>query len=324
MESRPIATKPYPLPDPVEIARAALRNLTGSGLPPTPENFAREYRSVAGLPPAAAPAPVAADPNAETMRELERIVAQVSVTSADLASGVDRFEIDTGPLLAGMGSTATSEILAPLLQAFTRSTTVLRRTVDASREELGEIRRQLDHANEELRRAKDLANTDPLTGLANRRALNDVLARDIALAHRIGAPFSIAILDVDHFKQVNDQHGHTAGDQALMHLAVVAKGGVRDSDAILRYGGEEFIILLPGAGAEGAYFVVDRLRMMVEKTPFMFGHKKITLRFSAGVAQLGDGEGATGLLERADRALYQAKEMGRNRVHRAIAMSVAP
>ena len=100
-----------------------------------------------------------------------------------------------------------------------------------------------------------------------------------------------------------------------MHVAFVAKSGLRETDAICRYGGEEFIILLPGAGADGAYFVIDRLRKMVEKTPCVFGGEKITLRFSAGVAELQAEENAERLLERADRALYQAKRAGRNRVN---------
>ena len=300
-------------PDPVEIARAALRNLTARGLPPTPENYTQEYCGVAALP---LPSP-AGSPDPETLHQLESIIAQVSVTSADLATSVDRFHVDTGPMLADLGATPTKEAFACLLREFTRSTSTLQLTVDASHRELGEIRRQLDQANGELKRAKELAHTDPLTGLSNRRALSELIVRDIARAHRTKEAFCVAILDIDHFKRVNDRYGHAAGDQALMHVAFVAKSGVRETDAICRYGGEEFIILLPGASAEGAYFVIDRMRKMVEKTPFMFGGAKITLRYSAGVAELQADEDAEGLLERADRALYQAKRSGRNRVNMA-------
>ena len=169
-----------------------------------------------------------------------------------------------------------------LLQTFTRSTSSLQKTVETSRQELREIRWQLDQANGELKRVQELARTDPLTGLANRRALNEIIVRDIARAHRTRDTYSVAILDIDHFKKVNDRYGHAAGDQALLHVAFVAKSGLRETDAICRYGGEEFIVLLPGAGAEGGRFVVDRLRMMLEKTPLVFNGDKITLRFSAG------------------------------------------
>ena len=315
-----LATKPNRLVDPVEIARVALRNLTVRGLPPTLENYAREYCSVAGLPLAAGQTPAEVSPSPETMHLMEGIVAKVSETSAGLATGVDRFHVDTGPMLADLGAAPTKEAFACLLREFTRSTSTLQLTVDASHRELGEIRRQLDQANGELKRAKELAHTDPLTGLSNRRALSELIVRDIARAHRTKEAFCVAILDIDHFKRVNDRYGHAAGDQALMHVAFVAKSGVRETDAICRYGGEEFIILLPGAGADGAYFVIDRMRKMVEKTPFIFGGQKITLRYSAGVAQLQADEDAERLLERADRALYQAKRSGRNRVNIAGAL----
>jgi diguanylate cyclase len=307
-----------PTPDqasqPIAIARIALRNLTAHGLAPTPENYAHEYASVAGQPLPAGQVPGADGPNAETMRQLEDIIAQVCETSAGLASGVDRFQVDTGPLLANVGLTPTKEAFDCLLQAFTSSTSSLQQTVETSRQELREIRWQLDQANGELRRVQELARTDPLTGLSNRRALNEIIVRDIARAHRTRDTYSVAILDIDYFKKDNDRYGHAAGDQALLHIAFVAKGGVRETDAICRYGGEEFIVLLPGAGADGAHFVVDRLRMMMEKTPLVYNGDKITLRFSAGVAQLQAGEDAERLLERADQALYQAKREGRNRV----------
>ena len=311
-------TKTDRLLDPVEIARVALRNLTDRGLPPTPENYAREYCVVAGLPLAAGQTAAEGGPDAAMLRLMECLVAQVGETSAGLATGVDRFHDDTGTLLADAGTVPTGEKFVSLLQAFTRSTSSLRETVDTSREELREIRWQLDQVTSELQRTQEQARTDPLTGLSNRRYLNELLVRDIARARRTRESYSVAILDIDHFKRVNDRYGHAAGDQALVHLAFVAKSGVRETDVICRYGGEEFIVLLPGAGAAGAHFVVDRLRMLIEKTPFVHGSEKITIRFSAGVAELQPDEEAAQLVERADQALYQAKRGGRNRVNMAI------
>ena len=323
MEIRVIDAKTERLSDSVEIARVALRNLTDRGLAPTPENYAHEYGCVAGSPPPAGQMPEAAGPDPETMHQIESIIAQVSETSAGLATGVDRFHVDTGPLLADIGVTPTKETFARMLQAFQRSTGSLRQIVETSRQELGEIRWQLDQANGELKRAKELAHTDPLTGLANRRALTEIMVRDIARARRGKDAYSVAIFDIDHFKRVNDRFGHAAGDQALVHVAFVAKSGVRETDAICRYGGEEFIILLPGAAADGAHFVVDRLRMMVEKTPLTYNGDKILLRFSAGVAELQAGEDAEKLVGRADQALYQAKRAGRNRVNIAMISAAA-
>ena len=111
--------------------------MTARGLPPTPENYVREYCNAAGLPLASCQMQEAGSPDPETMHQIERIIAQVSVTSADLATGVDRFHVDTGPLLADLGTTPTKEAFACLLQEFTRSTSTLQLTIDASHRELG-------------------------------------------------------------------------------------------------------------------------------------------------------------------------------------------
>ena len=113
---------------------------------------------------------------------------------------------------------------------------------------------------------------------------------------------------------MNDDHGHAVGDKALVHVAFVVKSGIRETDVICRYGGEEFVVVLPGTATPGASFVIDRLRVMMEKTPLVLEKDKVTIRFSAGVAELQPGETLDGLLERADQALYEAKRTGRNRV----------
>ena len=303
---------------PVGIARITLRNLRERGLLPTPENYVREYCIVGGLPLAAGNARATDGPDPDTTRQIENIIAHLGETSAGLATGVDRFHSDTTPLLADIGINLSKEGFARLLQEFTRSTSYLQQSVNTSRTELMEIRRKLDRTNDELKRAKELARTDPLTGLANRRALGEIIVRDIARARRTNDGYSVAILDIDHFKRVNDKHGHAAGDQALVHVATLAKSGVRDTDAVYRYGGEEFVILLPGSRADGAHFVVDRMRVMVEKTPYVFAGEKIKLRFSAGVAELQAGEDAEHVLGRADHALFEAKRAGRNRVNLAV------
>lgn len=131
------------------------------------------------------------------------------------------------------------------------------------------------------------------------------------------------MLDLDHFKKVNDEHGHGVGDRALVHLATVAKSGIRETDVVCRYGGEEFVVVFPGAGADGAQFVVDRMRGMFEKTPLIAGALKLQVRFSAGVAELSGADTRDTLLKRADDALYGAKRAGRNRVMVAGAASPA-
>ena len=153
-----------------------------------------------------------------------------------------------------------------------------------------------------LARLERVARTDDLTGLANRRAWDEHLVRELARAERTDAPLALAILDLDHFKDYNDQHGHLAGDRVLKEVAARWVGLLRETDILARYGGEEFALALPGADAEEARATVERLR---EATP-------MAQTVSAGVALWDGGESGTELVARADEALYAAKRGGRD------------
>jgi diguanylate cyclase (GGDEF)-like protein len=156
------------------------------------------------------------------------------------------------------------------------------------------------------------ALTDGLTGCFNRRFFEIQLERDLHLATRMRQPVSLILLDIDHFKRVNDSHGHDAGDAALRLLAGALREEVRGVDTAARYGGEEFAIILPQAGPEGALVVAERLRSRIEKT-VVPGVGCITA--SIGVATFPlDASSRELLVTTADRALYQAKRTGRNRV----------
>ena len=162
-------------------------------------------------------------------------------------------------------------------------------------------------------RLEFLAHHDELTGLFNRRAGLDLLDEEIRRSRRYGSPLSVASCDLDHFKQVNDRHGHAVGDQALSDTATMMKETMRRHDHVIRLGGEEFLILLPGVTQEQASQAVERLRQRLATTPITAAGIYLTL--SAGIAQLDGNEAADALLERADRTLYGAKHKGRNRVH---------
>ncbi|MGZ8229357.1 MAG: GGDEF domain-containing protein [Burkholderiales bacterium] len=291
---------------PVDIARAALRNMADRCIPPTPENFTREYRIIAGLPPVEWQSP-------EMVEMVQAMIDLVSHTASNLATGVNRFHDETKPMLANVESTQEREF-ASLLRSFTAATLSLHQTVDTARQELTETRQRLAEVTRELERTVELARTDPLTGQWNRRGMDEIITHEIARTRRTKEPFSIAILDVDHFKKVNDDYGHVVGDQALMHLVAIAKSSIRESDVICRYGGEEFVVVLPGANVEGARYVIDRMRVRLENTPLPLNNQTLTIRFSAGVAEVQPGEAPAQLLERADRALHEAKHTGRNRV----------
>jgi diguanylate cyclase (GGDEF)-like protein len=148
--------------------------------------------------------------------------------------------------------------------------------------------------------------TDPLTGLNNRRGLDDALASQIALMGRYHSPFALAMLDIDHFKQVNDCQGHLTGDRTLQQLSQLLEECVRETDVLARYGGEEFVIIMPQTDLAGASMLTERLRYEVAN--------RMTITVSGGVAAAGESDTAESLLGHADTALYSAKAAGRNRI----------
>jgi diguanylate cyclase len=188
----------------------------------------------------------------------------------------------------------------------------LRKEAEAMMRPTLKLATQLAEAYDEIRQQTDYLmsftdlRTDPLTGVSNRRALEEQLAAHLALLHRYKTPFSISILDIDHFKRINDEQGLTCGDTLL---AAVAKGladSVRDTDIVTRYGGEEFVVIMPQTLLDGACVFANRLRERTEAS--------LPLTVSGGVAGAADGDSVETLLARADAALYGAKAAGRNRV----------
>ncbi|MGH2635068.1 MAG: diguanylate cyclase [Actinomycetota bacterium] len=166
------------------------------------------------------------------------------------------------------------------------------------------VHRFLDGLRHQTNRLQVVAGTDPLTGAANRRAWDEELTSALARAARDGAPLSMALLDIDHFKGYNDRHGHQAGDRLLKEAAAAWRGILRVTDVLARIGGDEFAVLLPGCALEMAATIADRLRAAV---PASAG-------CSVGVAVWDSHESGLGFVARADRALYDAKERGRDRV----------
>ncbi|NTU81181.1 MAG: diguanylate cyclase [Chloroflexales bacterium] len=163
-------------------------------------------------------------------------------------------------------------------------------------------------------RVQELATIDPLTGVSNRRQFFDRARREIERAARYGRPFSLIMLDADHFKQINDHYGHVAGDQVLQAIAARCRADLREVDVIGRYGGEEFLVLLPETAGLQAMAVADRLRDAVGRTPVATDAGPVAVSISIGVA--GFAAGSTGtieeLLDQVDKALYRAKAAGRN------------
>jgi diguanylate cyclase (GGDEF)-like protein len=164
--------------------------------------------------------------------------------------------------------------------------------------------------------AERLASLDPLTGAYNRRTFHETAERTLALARRAGQPLSIIMVDLDHFKAVNDRHGHKVGDEVLRAVADIIRSQLRKEDLLVRMGGEEFCVMLPQVPGPGAVVVAGRIRKAVESDALRIDGREIALTVSAGVAaRLDEGpESFDELLARADQALGLAKQRGRNRV----------
>ena len=178
-------------------------------------------------------------------------------------------------------------------------------------------REALDY-REKLEQQRNKALLDPLTGLPNRAAWSERLVIEHARSQQVSTGLLLAILDLDHFKSINDTYGHQAGDKVLKIIANVLRKGLRGDDFIARFGGEEFALLMPGSDLAGGTRLLERLRAAVEQCPFHFKGERVTITMSAGVAVFKPGENASQVLKRADQALYRAKEAGRNQIEPAL------
>ncbi|MGC4093947.1 MAG: diguanylate cyclase [Polyangiaceae bacterium] len=200
------------------------------------------------------------------------------------------------------------------LVELTHSYEAVVRQLEVLLEEKEELTRQLAEANDRLER---LAHTDALTGLANKRSLEQALIRDLARADRDKTCLSIVVADVDHFKQVNDRHGHAVGDVVLQRVAKILSGTLRTGDLATRFGGEEFVLILPGTNAFGAKLAAERIRRAVSQVQFESAQGPFFVTVSFGVTSVV-GPGCSGMskhvFKEADEALYAAKNSGRNRV----------
>ena len=179
------------------------------------------------------------------------------------------------------------------------------------------IKREYDMRRYAERRADELgkqAITDSLTSTRNRRGVTISVLEAMAHAERYGHPLSVAMVDVEYFKEVNDTHGHKAGDRVLQGVAAILTEALRLPDKIGRYGGEEFLLVMPETGLEETSTLTERIRQQVSEAEFDIGDRKVKLTISIGAVLFQKGEDLEQLVSRADRALYRAKESGRNSV----------
>jgi len=220
-----------------------------------------------------------------------------------------------------IGGASNLADLGHILEDIMHDTRVIQDSALRSHEDLISARQQADdaesrirHLEQELEQVSDLIHQDQLTGVLNRRGMDDTFARELHKADRSKSPMCVALLDIDNFKKLNDTLGHQAGDHALIHLATVIKDCLRPADTVARYGGEEFVLILPDTPLQDGIDAVERLQRELTKKFFLNNNERVLVTFSAGVALRNSDEDQEDLVGRADKAMYIAKQTGKNRV----------
>lgn len=297
-----------------DIARATLHRLAELELSPTPENYARFYYEISGE--TAPDCPLHAEAPSVTCSQLVQILRSVVDSVADktagLATHLSEHNEDMRQSIDELASTQEKDEILQLLGSIVTKANSIHTTVADSHDDLLATKLALEHVKSELQETRQMLHEDALTGAKNRRAMDAVLAREVARFRRSGARLTVAMIDIDHFKAVNDEYGHDAGDKLLLHLTMVVKSVLREADVLVRYGGEEFLLVLPDTDTQGAEFVLDRLRLVVQKSPLQYEKNSIRVTFSGGIAQLLPDENGHSLIMRADAAMYEAKHAGRD------------
>ena len=319
----------------VKNARSALLIMNERGLAPTPQNYAKIYYEVSGEQPPSAIVLSGSDKvdkpdtdiekqnaqeiiknNRKLAEYLGELTASVATNTGDLTDKLQQQHEGILKFMLDIQSSGDKLHVAELLQPILTLMDAARSSVKASHTELESTREALNGVSTELTETKQQMLIDPLTGARNRQNMEHNLNRELTRAKRRRTKASVAMLDIDHFKSINDSHGHDIGDTVLAHFADTAMKSIRESDTLFRYGGEEFLLLMPQADRESGVKIIEKLHQRIAATPTENRDKNnepIPITFSAGVAELTRTDDVQSIVKRADAALYQAKKRGRNR-----------
>ena len=229
----------------------------------------------------------------------------------------DKIEICADRISAAEDISELEDVLAEVI----RETKIIQLNAQRSRDELRSAKQSVDEAEQrigelqvELDKASTLVRHDQLTGALNRRGLEEAFEKEAARAQRRQSTLCVALLDIDNFKKLNDTLGHDAGDAALIHLTAVIRETMRPQDTVARFGGEEFIILLPDTQLEDAQTALVRLQRELTRRIFLHDNNRQLITFSAGLSDLRAGDTQASVSKRADEAMFAAKQAGKNRV----------
>ena len=255
--------------------------------------------------------------NEESEEELLRLISEIKGLVKNSSSQASSYSNALEGYETQLSSSLDPELLKTIIQSLLTETTSMRASVAEMQQQLEKRADEVDALKSSLNDAKEKALTDPLTGLLNRRGLSQIflqLKESAAVSAR--EPACVILVDIDHFKKVNDTYGHLFGDKVIKGLAEVLSAGVKDRGYVARLGGEEFAILLPRVASMNACAVAETLRSTMAKAPFRktSGQEPVFITISLGVAEFVEGESSDAWINRADVALYTSKKQGRNRL----------
>lgn len=259
-----------------------------------------------------------------TVDHLKKSLVEMAGVIAGLNRSTDSFADRMAEHAAGIEGAPSLEALGDLVKGLLDDTRTMQVSVEESRqgierssEAAADLEKELARLEEQLATVSAEMLTDHLTRTMNRRGLDESFLSCHAEALAQGSSLSVALIDVDDFKRLNDALGHQAGDEALRHVADLLKAKLRPSDVVARYGGEEFVMVLPGAEREAAVKTIERLQRALTEHVFVHGANRTFITFSGGVTEVGVDDTLQSALKRADHAMYVAKRAGKNCVRTA-------
>lgn len=247
------------------------------------------------------------------MGEMLGDLGELGARTGDFHQSVGRYadEIESSDSLESLAGTVRS-----MVDESRSVQTLVQQAQDrlqAEHSKATELSARVSQLEDEMRRLSDEVSTDQLTQVANRRGLQQAFEIERSRAERGGTPLAIGLIDIDNFKKLNDRLGHGAGDEALRSLAGLTRKTLRPTDHVARFGGEEFVVLLPSTAVDDATTILTRLQRSLSSGLFMHKEERVLVTFSAGVTRYRSGESLETALERADQALYEAKRTGKNK-----------
>ncbi len=262
----------------------------------------------------------------EFVNRAGELQAEITTDTLQLSDSIDleiqsmREEVDGSDDIATVRKIISTRLdtigggLSDFVSAQTLRASESNKALESMTEKLAELETQTEHLREDLERQRERTQIDPLTGILNRTGYFEMAGKQFARWRRYGGALSLAVIDLDLFKKINDTYGHSAGDRVLSTVATKLQEHIRDSDILCRYGGEEFVLLLPETRREAAGMLVDKLRAEVNQCAFRHKDTPVTVTLSCGVAEFTGSDTLEAVFERADQAMYRAKADGRNKV----------